>query len=139
VIFDISEFLLAAGFCQPPPQEPALGVVVREGQSELVLGGGFREAPEAPKEVGTRRRQEPVAGQLATSGEVVQQSEANRGAFRLSDRDGPVQFDYRRGIYPSERLVERGDRLPVGRASVEGTGVLGGDRSLEQVPPDGGV
>ncbi len=105
----------------------------------LVLRGRFREAPQAPEEIRPRRRQQVVAGELAARRQIVQQAETDRRAVRLGDRDGAVQLDYRRGVDPGERLVERGDRPPVGRSSVQRAGVLGGYRSLEQVPPDGRV
>ena len=77
---------------EPPLEEAALGVGVRQLERPRVRDARLRVAAEPAQAVRARRVEVVIAGEL----ELVEQREPRAGPVRLGDGDGAVQLDDRR-------------------------------------------
>src|SRR5579885_1736561 len=107
--------------------------VPRECGCALELGAGFVLAAKFQQQIRPDRGQQMVVLQRRFVYQRIGNLEPRRGSERHSDRYCPVEFDDRRGRDFGERVVERGNALPISLPGSRRPRVAGRDRGLQRV------
>ena len=98
---------------QPALQEPALGLLPRQGERPRVRRARVGDSSKPTAQVGSRRVREVVLVEIAAGENRVDDREPRRRTVAHGHRRGAVQLDDRRRIGAQQHVVQADDLRPV--------------------------
>jgi len=112
-------------------EKSPLAVIGDKLQRALIILGGLRQCPEAPKQISPRSVQQMVAVEVAPRPKGIDEVETGARAISHRDCNGAVQRHNGRRLQALERTIQSYYLAPISIFSPSSATMLGSDRGLD--------